>query len=187
MYTGGRYHGAMSSLSPLAGDDHTLQALATRAAAVLRTARWRVATAESCTGGWLAKCLTDIAGSSHWFERGFVTYSNAAKEQLLGVAAEVIATFGAVSHQTAGQMAAGALHASGADLAIAVTGIAGPDGGTAAKPVGLVWFALARRDGLPRVESRQFGGDREAVRRAAVAVALTWIAEAAEVHAAARP
>ena len=142
----------------------------------------RLVTAESCTGGWLAKCLTDIPGSSQWFERGYVTYSNAAKAQLLGVAPEVLQTFGAVSRQTAEQMAAGALHASGAELAVAITGIAGPGGGSAEKPVGLVWIALARRlaggaiEGV--AEAQHFGGDREAIRRASVAAALQMIAAA---------
>lgn len=142
-------------------------------------ARRRLVTAESCTGGWLAKCLTDIAGSSQWFERGYVTYSNAAKEQALGVAPEVLVTFGAVSRQSAEQMAAGALHASGAELAVAITGIAGPGGGTTDKPVGLVWIALAMR--LPagtiqsRAEEHRFEGNREAIRRASVGAALQLI------------
>jgi nicotinamide-nucleotide amidase len=152
--------------------DTALRALAERAGGALKAAQRRVAVAESCTGGWLAKCLTDIPGSSQWFERGYVTYSNAAKEQSLAVCAKVIETFGAVSRPTAEQMAAGALHESGADVALAITGVAGPDGGTAAKPVGLVWFALARRSGEPSALEAHFGGDREAVRRAAVAMAL---------------
>jgi nicotinamide-nucleotide amidase len=120
----------------------------------------------------VAKCLTDIPGSSGWFERGYVTYSNAAKEQALGVAASVIEIFGAVSRPTAEQMAIGALHFSGATLAVAVTGVAGPDGGTQDKPVGLVWFARAQRGGALIAVEERFGGDREAVRRAAVATAL---------------
>ena len=149
--------------------DSALQALAVQAGTLLLAQRRRVATAESCTGGWLAKCLTDIPGSSQWFERGYVTYSNPAKEQSLGVAPGVIETFGAVSRPTVEQMAAGALHASGADLAVAITGIAGPDGGSPDKPVGLVWFALAQRGAPPVVLQQQFAGDREAIRRAAVA------------------
>jgi nicotinamide-nucleotide amidase len=159
--------------------DIALRALAERLAGLLLASRRRVAVAESCTGGWLAKCLTDIPGSSQWFERGYVTYSNAAKEQALGVAATVIETFGAVSRPAAEQMAAGALHASGAELAVAITGVAGPDGGTVAKPVGLVWFALAQRAGEPRALEQRFGGDREAVRRAAVATALRLLLAAA--------
>ena len=162
-----RYDASMDEFSDVA-----LRALAERLGAVLRASRRRVAAAESCTGGWLAKCLTDIPGSSQWFERSYVTYSNAAKEQALGVSASVIETFGAVSRPTAEQMAAGALHVSGADLAVAITGVAGPDGGTAAKPVGLVWFALAQRHAAPTALEQRFGGDREAVRRAAVATAL---------------
>jgi len=159
--------------------DMALRALAERLAGLLVTSRRRVAVAESCTGGWLAKCLTDIPGSSQWFERGYVTYSNAAKEQDLGVSATVIETFGAVSRPTAEQMAAGALHATGAELAVAITGVAGPDGGTAAKPVGLVWFALAQRAGQSNALEQRFGGDREAVRRAAVATALRLLLAAA--------
>jgi len=155
--------------------DRALQALAERAGKLLLAASRRVATAESCTGGWVAKCLTDIAGSSQWFERGYVTYSNLAKQHSLGVAASVIDTFGAVSRPTAEQMAAGALHDSGADMAVAVTGIAGPDGGSADKPVGLVWFALAQRAAPPLAEQHQFCGDREAIRRAAVATALRLV------------
>ena len=140
--------------------DAALRARAARAGALLLAAGRRVATAESCTGGWLSKCLTAIAGSSQWFERGYVTYSNTAKEQALGVSAAVIEQFGAVSRPTVEQMAAGALHVSGADFALAITGIAGPDGGSAEKPVGLVWLALARTGEAPIVQQRQFSGDR---------------------------
>lgn len=163
-------------------DDGQLAALAQRVAEGLLARGRRLVTAESCTGGWLAKCLTDIAGSSRWFERGYVTYSNAAKEQALGVAPEVLSTFGAVSRQSAEQMSAGALHASGADVALAITGVAGPSGGSEAKPVGLVWIALALRvpEGAihSRAEEHRFGGDREAIRRAAVAAALQLIGTA---------
>jgi nicotinamide-nucleotide amidase len=158
-----------------APDDRALQALAERAGSVLLERRRRVVVAESCTGGWVAKCLTDIPGSSQWFERGFVTYSNAAKEQSLAVAASVLETFGAVSRPVAEQMAAGALHHSDAALAIAITGIAGPDGGTPEKPVGLVWFARTQREGAPLALEERFRGDREAIRRAAVATALRLI------------
>jgi nicotinamide-nucleotide amidase len=159
--------------------DSALYALAARAGALLLAGRRRIATAESCTGGWVAKCLTDVPGSSQWFERGYVTYSNLAKEQSIGVAPEVIETFGAVSRPTAEQMAAGALHDSGAELAVAITGIAGPDGGTPDKPVGLVWFALSQRSGVPVAEEHHFAGDREAIRRAAVAAALRLVIAAA--------
>jgi nicotinamide-nucleotide amidase len=159
--------------------DGALRSLAEKAGALLLQGGRRVATAESCTGGWVAKCLTDIPGSSQWFERGYVTYSNLAKEQSIGVAASVIETFGAVSRATVQQMAAGALHESGADLAVAITGIAGPDGGTPEKPVGLVWFALAQRAAPPVVQQQHFAGDREAIRRAAVAMALGLVIAAA--------
>jgi nicotinamide-nucleotide amidase len=156
--------------------DAELLELSMKVGRSLLAAGARVATAESCTGGWLAKCLTDTAGSSRWFERGYVTYSNAAKEQALGVPAATLAAHGAVSAETATAMAAGCLRASGADLAVAITGVAGPDGGTTAKPVGLVWFALVGR-GLPaRSEQRHFAGDRAAVRRASVALALELLA-----------
>jgi nicotinamide-nucleotide amidase len=156
-------------------DDSSLRILAERAGRVLLERRQSVVVAESCTGGWLAKCLTDIPGSSQWFERGYVTYSNAAKQQELGVASGVLETFGAVSRETAEQMAVGALHRSGAALALAITGIAGPDGGTPQKPVGLVWFSRLRLDGAPTAVVERFGGDREGVRRAAVATALRLI------------
>jgi len=163
--------------------DAELARLAQRAGARLLATGRRLALAESCTGGWVAKMLTDVAGSSRWFERGYVTYSNAAKQQDLGVRAATLATHGAVSGPTVAEMAAGALRASGADLAVAISGIAGPDGGSVDKPVGLVWFALAERraDGIGgQQESRRFDGDRESVRRAAVAHALALILDACE-------
>jgi nicotinamide-nucleotide amidase len=140
---------------------------------------WKVATAESCTGGLVAGAITDIAGSSEWFERGFVTYSNEAKVELLGVRPETLARSGAVSEATAREMAAGALERSRADIAVAVTGIAGPAGGTQDKPVGLVWFAWAIRNGRVEAVSRRFDGGRAAVRDAAVAVALAGLVERA--------
>jgi nicotinamide-nucleotide amidase len=147
----------------------------------LLNGRRRVASAESCTGGWLAKCLTDVPGSSQWFERGYVTYSNAAKEQDLRVTAEALATFGAVSRPVVEQMAMGALQGSGADLSIAITGIAGPDGGSEEKPVGLVWVALGDvRESAPIVQQHHFEGDREAIRRATVAAALRLLLAAAQ-------
>jgi nicotinamide-nucleotide amidase len=130
-----------------------------------------LATAESCTGGGIASAITDVSGSSGWFDRGFVTYSDEAKQEMLGVPAEVLSTHGAVSEQTARAMVSGALARSPADAAVAVTGIAGPAGGSSGKPVGLVWFAWANRHEV-RSEKRQFPGDREAVRRATVACAL---------------
>jgi nicotinamide-nucleotide amidase len=137
---------------------------------------WLV-TAESCTGGWAAEAVTAIAGSSEWFERGFVTYSNAAKEELLGVRPQTLAREGAVSEATAREMALGALAHSRGTLALAITGIAGPAGGTPAKPVGTVCFAWANRSGLLRSETRHFSGDREAVRRQSVERALAGALE----------
>jgi nicotinamide-nucleotide amidase len=154
-------------------------ALAVEAGRVLLAAGLRAATAESCTGGGVAAALTDVPGSSQWFERGYVTYSNAAKVQDLGVEAAVLERHGAVSAAVVEQMAAGALRASGADVAVAVSGIAGPDGGTADKPVGLVFLAAMRRDAGVHVVREQFTGDRAAVRRAAVAAALRLIVLAA--------
>lgn len=133
-------------------------------------------TAESCTGGWVAQAITAVAGSSEWFERGFVAYSNAAKEELLGVRRETLERQGAVSEETARELALGALQHSRGTISVAVTGIAGPAGGTAAKPVGLVCFAWATRDGI-RSESRHFDGDREAVRRQSVSRALEGVLE----------
>ena len=151
--------------------------LATRLGALLEGRGWRVATAESCTGGLVAGAITDVAGSSGWFERGFVTYSNEAKTEMLGVRADTLAAHGAVSEATAWEMATGALERSGADIAVAITGIAGPSGGSPEKPVGLVCFAWARRSGPLRSSTRRFAGDRAAVRQAAVAVALEGLVE----------
>lgn len=131
-----------------------------------------MATAESCTGGMIAAACTDLAGSSAWFERGFVTYSNAAKTELLGVDAALIAEHGAVSEPVARAMAAGAARHSQAQVAVAVTGVAGPTGGSADKPVGTVWFGFAL-PGLLISEVMHFAGDRAAVRSATVHHALT--------------
>jgi nicotinamide-nucleotide amidase len=133
--------------------------------------RWLLATAESCTGGMIAAACTDLAGSSTWFERGFVTYSNAAKSELLGVDAALITAQGAVSEAVVRAMAAGALAHSQAQVALAVTGIAGPSGGSVDKPVGTVWFGWATPQGVSS-EVQQFGGDRAAVRQATVQHAL---------------
>ena len=131
--------------------------------------------AESCTGGGLACAVTEIAGSSAWFERGFVTYSNAAKQEMLGVEAATLAAHGAVSEATAAAMAAGALRHSHADWALAITGIAGPDGGTPDKPVGTVCFGWAGRDAGVDTTTCHFTGDREAIRRQSVAFALNGL------------
>ena len=137
----------------------------------------RVAAAESCTGGLIAATLTDIAGSSAVFERGFVTYSNEAKTEMLGVDADLIRRVGAVSAEVARAMAEGALNNSRAEVAVAVTGIAGPDGGTPDKPVGLVHFAAARSGHPSRHLSRVFPGDRAAIRRTTVETALNLLIE----------
>ncbi len=150
-------------------------ALVVEVGRVLAEREWRLATAESCTGGLVAGAVTDVAGSSGWFDRGFVTYSNEAKVELLGVRPETLARFGAVSAETAREMAAGALARSRADVAVAVTGVAGPSGGTPDKPVGLVWFAWAVKDRPAETESRRFPGDREAVRDASVREALSGL------------
>ncbi len=152
-------------------DDTQLRTLAERASERLCVRGLAMAAAESCTGGWLAKTATDLPGSSRWFERGFVTYSNEAKQDLLGVSAVTLARHGAVSEATAREMACGALANSGAQVALAITGIAGPGGGTPDKPVGLVWFAWVRQGCEPVARSQCFDGDRDAVRRRAVAAA----------------
>jgi nicotinamide-nucleotide amidase len=188
--------------------DQHLSELAAHVAGWALDAKYRIVTAESCTGGWIAKVFTDLAGSSRWFESGYVTYSNEAKVRDLGVAQRTLREHGAVSEPTVREMAAGALRATGAHVAIAVSGIAGPDGGSAEKPVGTVWFCVGRRvrDAAaaganvaadssavagpnaavgpnaaagPDIEliseGELFGGDREAVRRAAVQRALQLI------------
>lgn len=143
--------------------------------AACRSAGLRLATAESCTGGLIAARLTDIAGSSDVVERGFVTYSNEAKAELLGVPMALIQRVGAVSEEVARAMAEGAIARSHADIAIAVTGVAGPGGATPAKPVGLVHLACARRDGVTTHERHIFSGDRQAVREASVARGFAMI------------
>jgi nicotinamide-nucleotide amidase len=129
-------------------------------------------TAESCTGGWIAEAITSVSGSSEWFERGFVTYSIAAKQEMLGVKAATLKQYGAVSEQAVQEMAEGALKHSHADVSIAVTGIAGPTGGTPEKPVGLVLFGWARKNFLTTISSQQFRGDRNVIRLLAVKFAL---------------
>jgi nicotinamide-nucleotide amidase len=141
----------------------------------LRARGWMIATAESCTGGLIAAALTHVAGSSDVVDRGFVTYSNDAKSDLLGVPADLIGAHGAVSEAVGRAMAEGALARSRASIAVSVTGIAGPGGGSADKPVGLVWFGCARHDGQSVAESRVFPGDRASVRAQAVAFALSIV------------
>lgn len=139
----------------------------------------KIATAESCTGGLVSAALTDISGSSEVFDRGFVTYSNAAKQALLGVFPALLETHGAVSEPVARAMAEGALHRSDADVAVAITGVAGPRGGSLEKPVGLVWFGIATKGGATLTVERRFGDiGRSGVRRAAVETALALLAEA---------
>ena len=158
-----------------APNESRLQVLATRAGAQLRAGRQTLVTAESCTGGWIAKTVTDIAGSSDWFDCGIVAYSYEAKEALLGVRPETLEQNGAVSRETVIEMVSGALARFGATIAVAVTGIAGPSGGTDDKPVGTVWIAWKRRGGYAHAEVFQFDGDREAVRRQTVARALEGV------------
>jgi len=147
----------------------------------------RIVTAESCTGGLVAGAITDIAGSSDWFDRGVVSYSNDAKRELLGVAESTLATQGAVSEAVAAEMASGAVRSSRADVAVAITGVAGPGGGTAAKPVGMVCFAWASRRGDVRTETRHFPGDRAAVRGLSVERALEGLLEVMQQNPGADP
>jgi nicotinamide-nucleotide amidase len=155
------------------------RALAETVLARCRAHHWTVGMAESCTGGLVTAALTDIPGSSDVVDRGFVTYSDRAKAELLGVPVPVLVEHGAVSAETAAAMVHGVLAKSKVDLAVAVTGIAGPGGGSVAKPVGLVWFGVMRRGGEPRVERQVFAGDRAAVRAAATLRALELLAETA--------
>lgn len=157
--------------------DEALIALAKTLAHDLKVAGRSLATAESCTGGWIAQVLTSVPGSSRWFERGFVTYSNMSKRELLGVKTDTLVRFGAVSEQTARAMAEGALAHSHADMAVAVTGIAGPGGGTPEKPVGTVCFAWAQREQPTFSITRHFSGDREEIRRRSVAAAIEGLGE----------
>ena len=138
--------------------------------------------AESCTGGWIAKVLTDIAGSSAWFERGFVTYSNAAKQESLGVAESILIQYGAVSEETVTAMACGALQHSHAKRAVAVSGVAGPSGGSPEKPVGTVWIGWAYAAGETRTQKFLFSGDREQIRRATVFEALRGLLSDLDKH-----
>jgi len=141
----------------------------------LKSHHWKLVTAESCTGGGLAYHLTQIPGSSAWYERGFVTYSNDAKEQLLQVKNQTLVQHGAVSAETASEMAVGALQNSQAQLSISITGIAGPDGGTKEKPVGTVWFGWAGKYIKTETEMQLFEGDRTSIREQAIQFALAKI------------
>lgn len=134
-----------------------------------------LASAESCTGGWVGEAVTSVSGSSNWYDRGFITYTNEAKQDMLGVSADTLAAHGAVSEATVKEMALGALTHSRAQVALAISGIAGPTGGTPEKPVGLVWFAWAFKDGRVEAERHVFPGDRQEVRRQAVVMALEGV------------
>ena len=151
--------------------------LARQVGEALKKRRFLLAVAESCTGGAVAQACTAIAGSSEWFERGFITYSNLAKREMLGVKTDVLARYGAVSEQTARTMATGALARSPAQITLALTGVTGPSGGTADKPVGTVWCAWAAKDRGVVTRQFHFVGDREAVRSQAVAAALAGLIE----------
>ena len=152
-----------------------LYELAAQVGVALRTRSLILATAESCTGGWIGKAITDVPGSSGWFDRGFVTYSNVAKTELLGVSAAMLNRLGAVSGEVVAAMANGALGRSRAHVTVADSGIAGPDGGSADKPVGTVYMAWALRDGLIQTECHHFNGDRDQVRLETVATALQGV------------
>jgi nicotinamide-nucleotide amidase len=152
--------------------DSELFQLSEKVGQALKAQGATVTAAESCTGGWIAKTLTDVAGSSAWFERGFVTYSNEAKSQMIGVSAVTLEQHGAVSEPVVVEMAVGALRAARASYAISVSGIAGPDGGSDEKPVGTVWFGVASATGQGVTQRECFAGDRESVRRQATAFAL---------------
>jgi nicotinamide-nucleotide amidase len=164
-----------AALSAHGATDIELNAMAQTIAAIFSQRGATLVSAESCTGGWIAKTLTDVAGSSSWFECGVVTYSYEAKEALLGVRPETLAQHGAVSRETVTEMVAGALARFGATVAVAVTGIAGPGGATPGKPVGTVWIGWKRRGGYAQTQLFQFDGDREAVRRQSVAAALRGV------------
>ncbi len=150
-------------------------ALIKEIALLLKKNDWQLVTAESCTGGLIASYITEVPGSSVWFERGFVTYSNLAKQEMLAVPKELIEEFGAVSEEVASAMATGALKHSIGDISLSVTGIAGPDGGTIDKPVGTVWFAWATRDGSLHTTKKQFRGARQEIRLAACHEALQGV------------
>ncbi|PJK08126.1 damage-inducible protein CinA [Lysobacteraceae bacterium NML120232] len=155
--------------------DSQLEQLARQTGDALRRQHLMLVTAESCTGGWIAKAATGISGSSEWFDCGMVAYSYEAKQALLGVRPETLEKHGAVSHECVAEMVAGALVHSGGSIAVAVTGIAGPGGGAPDKPVGTVWIGWKRRGDYARTELFQFSGDRDAVRRQTVAQALQGI------------
>lgn len=165
--------------------DKELYSLAEQLGHALVARGWLLATAESCTGGWVGQAVTMVPGSSKWFDRGFVTYTDDAKQAMLGVRAETLSRHGAVSEQTVLEMAKGALERSDARIAVAVSGVAGPDGGSADKPVGTVWIAWAVRGGKLRAQRFNFAGDRDSVRRQSVIRALEGLAQASGATASA--
>jgi nicotinamide-nucleotide amidase len=152
-----------------------MQDLVTKIAAKLLEKKRVLATAESCTGGWIAQQLTDVAGSSEWFDSGCVTYSNKSKQRLLGVSTESLESCGAVSEEVVTEMAEGVLSSAEVSISVATSGVAGPGGGSVEKPVGTVWFAWAEQGKATRTEKKQFSGDRESVRKQAVKYALEGI------------
>lgn len=155
--------------------DDALDELAARVGEALKARKWMLATAESCTGGWVGEAVTAISGSSQWYDRGFITYTNLAKQEMLGVSRETLDAHGAVSEETVREMAQGTLRHSRADVAVAISGIAGPTGGTPDKPVGTVCFAWATGNGALYSEKYLFPGDRREVRQQAVTMALEGV------------
>lgn len=155
--------------------DHSIDQLIIQLSKKLITREWKIVTAESCTGGGLAYALTNIPGSSSWFERGFVTYSNISKEDLLGVNPDTLTRYGAVSEETAREMAEGALRHSQAQISVAITGIAGPDGGSKEKPVGTIWIGLASINAKTQAFLNHFAGNRESIREQTIKSALDYL------------
>ncbi len=155
--------------------DHKLYELAEQVGQALKSRGLMIATAESCTGGWVSEAITMVPGSSGWFERGFVTYTYISKREMVGVSADTLEQHGAVAEPTVREMVAGALARSHAQVAVAVSGVAGPSGGTPDKPVGTVCFAWSFREGAPKSETQHFAGDREAVRKQSVEHALRGV------------
>ena len=155
--------------------DEQLETLAAEVGATLKARELMLASAESCTGGWVGAAITSVSGSSQWYDRGFITYTDQAKQDMLGVDEATLDFYGAVSEETAREMAQGALQQSWADVSLAISGIAGPTGGTEEKPVGLVWFAWATKNGTIHSEKHLFPGDRREVRRQAVETALKGV------------
>lgn len=160
--------------------DDALSQLAEQVGAALKTRGMMLASAESCTGGWVGEAVTSVAGSSQWYDRGFITYTNESKQEMLGVSANTLSEFGAVSEQTVREMAAGALKHSWAHVTLAISGIAGPGGATPGKPLGMVCIAWARRNGIASAQTFQFQGDRTEVRRQAVFAALRGLLQIIE-------